>query len=144
MNFGYYRASYNIEEKKLQKHIQTLKEYGAEKIYIDINQHGRTSNRPELLKLLKEAKKGDKVIVTSSSILGKRLITVNSILNKFEKKGVYLWFPDDMLIKNSVMLRVVIEEFKEIAKKVSKEEQQFSKKIKESLNEKLKKVKEGN
>jgi len=137
MNLGYYRASYTIEEDKLKKHIQDLKEYGAEKIYIDINQNGRTSNRPELKKLLKEAKKGDKVIIPYSSMLGRRIITVNSILNKFEKKGVYLLFPEDLIIRDSIMLRAFMGK---TAKKVKKE-QKFDEKITKELHKKLK---EGN
>ena len=137
MIFGYYRSSTPIDKEKIEKRIKELKKYGAEKIYIDINQHGRTSNRPELIKLLKDTKKGDTVIIPSSNILGRRIITVNSILNRFEKKGVYLSFPEDLIIRDSIMLRFFMgEEIKRV-----KKEQKLDKKITNKLKEKLK---EGN
>lgn len=120
MKLGYYRAASTISEEKLQYYKEYLKHFGAEKIYIETNQHGRTSNRPVLLKLLKEAKRGDTIITPTTDRLGRRLITVNSILKKAEKKGIYILFPKEENLKNSIILRNYIDNLYKFEKKAQK------------------------
>lgn len=60
MIFGYARVS--TEEQNLDMQIDALQQYGVEKLYQE-KMAGIKKDRPQLEKLLKVLRKGDKIVV---------------------------------------------------------------------------------
>lgn len=87
MIFGYIRVS--TKEQNIDRQIDYLIKYGAEKIFID-KCSGRNINRPELVKLLEQLRKDDIVAITELSRLGRSLKDIINITGELSDKGVNL------------------------------------------------------
>ena len=85
MIFGYARVSTLAQE--LESQLQAIKAEGAEKIY---HEHftGTKADRPELNKLMKELKKGDKLIVTKLDRLARNTQEGIQIIETLFERGV--------------------------------------------------------
>lgn len=79
MRIGYVRVS--TAEQKTQRQETALEELGVEKIFID-KASGKTTNRPELARMLDYVRDGDTVIVESISRFAR---SARDLLNLVEK-----------------------------------------------------------
>lgn len=68
MKVGYVRVS--DKDQNEERQLQTMKEYGVEKIYMD-KQSGKNFKRSEYQKMISELKEGDVVILHSLDRLGR-------------------------------------------------------------------------
>jgi len=85
MIFGYARVS--TKEQNLNLQIDALKKAGSDKIFQE-KVSGRSSQRPELLKLLEQIRPGDTLIVFSVDRLGRTTRELIILLNDFKEKGI--------------------------------------------------------
>lgn len=88
MKLGYIRVN-NKNDFAIDVQKSELILNGATKIYIDIGSD-KITTRTGLKELLKQAKKGDTIVVTSFDRLARRFEKRISIIKKFMKKDVYL------------------------------------------------------
>jgi DNA invertase Pin-like site-specific DNA recombinase len=84
---GYIRVS--TAEQHEDRQVHSLKEAGAEKVYID-KLSGKTLNRPELRKMLEYVRSGDLLIVESVSRLARSTRDLLSIVDALRAKEVGL------------------------------------------------------
>lgn len=84
-----------------------LSHYGAEKFYIDHTKQ-KSNRRKQLILAIKEAKKGDTIIIPRLELLGLKLATIDKFLKKVEEKELHLFFPEELEIRNEIDLRVFI------------------------------------
>ena len=92
MIFGYARVSTNFQARdgnSLEAQINFLKEAGAEKIFSDIFS-GSKNSRPELDKLLKIIRSGDKLIITKLDRIARSVIHGIQLIENFSNKGVII------------------------------------------------------
>lgn len=87
MLLGYARVSTDDQETHLQ--IDALKAAGVERIYEE-KASGAKTDRPELMKLLDNARKGDVVIVWKMDRLGRSLLHLIETVNLLNGRGVQL------------------------------------------------------
>ena len=92
MIFGYARVSTNFQARdgnSLEAQINFLKEAGAEKIFSDIFS-GSKNSRPELDKLLKIIRSGDKLIITKLDRIARSVIHGIQLIENLSDKGVII------------------------------------------------------
>ena len=92
MIFGYARVSTNFQARdgnSLEAQINSLKEAGAEKIFSDIFS-GSKNSRPELDKLLKIIRSGDKLIITKLDRIARSVIHGIQLIENLSDKGVII------------------------------------------------------
>ena len=92
MIFGYARVSTNFQARdgnSLEAQINSLKEAGAEKIFSDVFS-GSKNSRPELDKLLKIIKSGDKLIITKLDRIARSVIHGIQLIENLSNKGVII------------------------------------------------------
>jgi DNA invertase Pin-like site-specific DNA recombinase len=87
MMLGYARVSTDDQETHLQ--IDALKGAGCERIYEE-KASGAKADRPELMRLLDNARKGDVVIVWKMDRLGRSLLHLIETVNLLNSRGVQL------------------------------------------------------
>jgi DNA invertase Pin-like site-specific DNA recombinase len=87
MMLGYARVSTDDQETHLQ--IDALKGAGCERIYEE-KASGAKADRPELMRLLDNARKGDVVIVWKMDRLGRSLLHLIETVNLLNARGVQL------------------------------------------------------
>lgn len=87
MLLGYARVSTDDQETHLQ--IDALKGAGCERIYEE-KASGAVAHRPELMRLLDNARKGDVVIVWKMDRLGRSLLHLIETVNLLNSRGVQL------------------------------------------------------
>jgi DNA invertase Pin-like site-specific DNA recombinase len=87
MLLGYARVSTDEQETHLQ--IDALRIAGAERIYEE-KASGAKTDRPELLRMLDSARKGDVVIVWKLDRLGRSLLQLIETVNLLHDRGVQL------------------------------------------------------
>lgn len=85
MIFGYARVSTSDQNLDLQ--LDALNKEGCEKIFAD-KISGKTTNRPELDKLLEQLRPGDKVVVYKLDRLGRSLKHLIEQVEDFKKKQI--------------------------------------------------------
>lgn len=85
MKIGYARVSTN--EQNLDRQIIELKEYQAEEIFTD-KASGKDSNRQGFKRMLKYARKGDTVVVSSLDRLGRNYDDVKQTLDLLNKNNI--------------------------------------------------------
>jgi DNA invertase Pin-like site-specific DNA recombinase len=78
MKLGYARVSTDEQETHLQ--LDALKAAGCERVYED-KASGAKADRPELLRLLDNARKGDVLIVWKMDRLGRSLLHLIETVN---------------------------------------------------------------
>lgn len=87
MIIGYCRVS--TKEQDLTRQIESLKEYGCEKIYCD-KATGKNFNRPEYTKLKDTLRKGDTLVVHEFDRLGRNKKLTLKELQYFKDNGIRL------------------------------------------------------
>jgi len=87
MLLGYARVSTDEQETHLQ--TDALKGAGCERIYQE-KASGAKADRPELMRLLDSARKGDVVIVWKMDRLGRSLLHLIETVNLLNERGVQL------------------------------------------------------
>ena len=87
MIIGYCRVS--TRDQDLTRQIQSLKEYGCEKIYSD-KATGKNFNRPEYTKLKDALRKGDTLVVHEFDRLGRNKKLTLKELQYFKENGIRL------------------------------------------------------
>ena len=87
MKLGYARVSTDEQETHLQ--IDALKAAGCERIYQE-KASGAKADRPELARMLDNARKGDVVIVWKMDRLGRSLLHLIETVNLLNERGVQL------------------------------------------------------
>ena len=87
MQIGYARVSTDEQETHLQ--IDALKAAGADRIYRE-KASGAKAERPELMRMLDHARKGDVVIVWKLDRLGRSLLHLIETINLLHARGVQL------------------------------------------------------
>lgn len=106
MKLGYERTcKNNIFVTSRRKAI--LSGYGAEKFFIDYTKQ-KDNRRKQLILAIKEAQKGDTIIIPRLEMIGLKLATIEKFLKRVEEKGIHLYFPEEGEIKNEIDLRVFI------------------------------------
>ncbi len=85
MKFGYARVSKNDQNLDIQ--IQKLTQAGCEKIFQE-KISGAKNNRPQLVALLEQLRKGDIVCVVRLDRLGRSMIKLVELINEFKSKEV--------------------------------------------------------
>lgn len=84
MNLGYARVSTDDQDASLQ--IEALKAAGVKKIYIEKASGGRW-DRPELHRLLDNAREGDVVVVWKLDRLSRSLRDLLNVLHQLDERG---------------------------------------------------------
>ena len=87
MKLGYARVSTDEQETHLQ--IDALKAGGCERIFKE-KASGAKADRPELARMLDNARKGDVVIVWKLDRLGRSLLQLIETVNLLNERGVQL------------------------------------------------------
>ena len=87
MVFGYARIS--TAGQSLEAQIDMLRQAGAEKIFSDVFT-GTKNDRPELDKLLKIIKEGDKLIVTKLDRIARSLVHGIQLIESLSDRGVII------------------------------------------------------
>ena len=103
MIFGYARVSTNFQARdgnSLEAQINFLKEAGAEKIFSDVFS-GTKNNRPELDKLLKIIRSGDKLIITKLDRIARSVMHGIQLIENLSDKGVIIEVLNIGIIDNS-------------------------------------------
>ncbi|MFC6040126.1 recombinase family protein [Paenisporosarcina macmurdoensis] len=88
MIYGYARVS--TKEQNLDTQIETLKGYGCE-VIIEEKHTGTTFKRPQLDKLIKGFKAGDKLIITRVDRLGRNTIQLLQLVEQLKEMDVSLF-----------------------------------------------------
>ena len=108
MIMGYCRVSTNGQD--LTRQIESLKEYGCEKIYAD-KATGKNFNRPEYTKLKDALRKGDTLVVHEFDRLGRNKKLTLKELQYFKDNGIRLIALNlpttQMDTKDNVMLETI-------------------------------------
>ena len=87
MVFGYARIS--TAGQSLEAQIDMLRQAGAEKIFSDVFT-GTKNDRPELDKLLKIIKEGDKLIVTKLDRIARSLVHGIQLIESLSDRGIII------------------------------------------------------
>lgn len=87
MIIGYARVS--TKDQNLERQIDSLKQYGCEKIYCD-KATGKNFSRPEYMALKKALRKGDTLVVHEFDRLGRNKKLTLKELQEFKEKGIRL------------------------------------------------------
>ena len=87
MLLGYARVSTNTQEHDLQ--LDALRAAGAERIFTE-TASGAKDDRPELRRLLDQARKGDVVLVWKIDRLGRSLVHLVQTVQMLNDQGVQL------------------------------------------------------
>lgn len=90
---GYGRVS--SEGQELTAQIETLKEAGCVKLFVEKVTGTSTKNRIKLKELLEYVREGDTVIVTKIDRLARSIIDLNKIVKELNEKGVSVVFLRD-------------------------------------------------
>jgi DNA invertase Pin-like site-specific DNA recombinase len=85
MKIGYARVS--TQDQKLELQMDELTKYGCEIIFKE-KLSGKTRERPELVKMLGQIRKGDVVVVWKLDRLGRSLKDLIDMVSSFREKGV--------------------------------------------------------
>ena len=97
MIIGYCRVS--TRDQDLTRQIESLKEYGCEKIYSD-KATGKNFNRPEYTKLKDALRKGDTLVVHEFDRLG-RIVIPKELRERYKLNGEV----EIVATENGVLLR---------------------------------------
>lgn len=89
MNYSYERVSTVNQDERRQE--ISLEAYHIEKRYID-KLSGKNADRPQLQKLLADAKEGDHVYIESISRLGRNVDDLRDLTEQFKVKGAVVHF----------------------------------------------------
>jgi DNA invertase Pin-like site-specific DNA recombinase len=104
--YGYWRCSTDNQDQERQ--IRSLKDAGCEKIVGDkITGTSNYGDREELSKLLDELKKGDLLILSELSRLGRTSLLMQIELDKLLKKGVSVKTLDKRLDTTTMSKEIV-------------------------------------
>ncbi|WKA56809.1 recombinase family protein [Planococcus shixiaomingii] len=87
--FGYGRVSTNSQDLSLQE--EALKEYGCEEIFME-KESGAKSDRKELAEVLKQLRKGDKLVVYKIDRLARSTFDLHKIANEMQERDIALVF----------------------------------------------------
>lgn len=82
---GYARVS--TAEQNVERQLVSLKEYGADKIYID-KLSGKDTNRPQLQKMLDYLRDGDTLVISEYSRLARSTQDLLQLVKQLTDKGV--------------------------------------------------------
>jgi DNA invertase Pin-like site-specific DNA recombinase len=85
MRIGYARVS--TEQQVLARQLDQLQAYGCDVIYQE-KMTGTKKDRPELAKVIVQARAGDQVVIESLSRLGRSAKDLLELIGQFEKSGV--------------------------------------------------------
>ena len=89
MNYSYERVSTRNQDERRQE--ISLENYKIDRKYID-KLSGKNADRPQLNKLMLEAKKGDNIYIEAISRLGRNVDDLRRLTEYFKEKGVTLHF----------------------------------------------------
>ena len=90
---GYGRVS--SEGQELTAQIETLKEVGCVKLFVEKVTGTSTTNRIKLKELIEYVREGDTVVVTKIDRLARSIIDLNKIVTELNEKGVSVVFLRD-------------------------------------------------
>ena len=105
MNISYERVSTLNQDEKRQEIILDI--YNIEKKYVD-HSSGKNLDRPQLNKLMLEAKKDDNIYVESISRLGRNVDDLRSLTQYFKEKGSTIHFVKEGFNTNGNMYKFLI------------------------------------
>lgn len=83
---GYARVS--TEEQNLDMQLDALNRLGCDRIYTEKVSGKKTDNRPQLAKMLSDAKEGDMIVVFKIDRLSRSLRDLVTIIEDLEKRGL--------------------------------------------------------
>lgn len=89
MIFGYCRISTTLKKQKFDRQTDQLEEYGCDKIYEEAFT-GTKKSRPQLDKLFSQLRKGDKLIITDLTRLGRNTKDLIVLAEELDKLGIEL------------------------------------------------------
>ncbi len=112
MKFGYARVSTTNQSTDAQ--IQTLKEYGCDKIFSDTSTR-RNLDRDGLNNLLKTIKKGDMLVVTKLDRLAGNTREALSLIEKLFNEGIEINILNLGVINNSTTGKLIFTVFSAFA-----------------------------
>lgn len=84
---GYARVS--TTEQNLDRQLKSLKDYGCKRVYKD-KLSGKSRKRPQLELMLEECSKGDTIVVSSLSRLGRSTKDLIDLSIEFRDRGIEL------------------------------------------------------
>ncbi len=87
MKIGYARVS--TRDQKLDLQIDALQNAGCERIFSDIIS-GASKDRPNLNAMLEQCRAGDTIVIYKLDRLGRSLIHLVDLMNKFHTEGIHL------------------------------------------------------
>ena len=85
MKIGYARVS--TQDQKLELQLDDLKSYGCEMIFKE-KMSGKSKDRPQLVKMVDQLRKGDLVVVWKLDRLGRSLKDLIELVSSFREKEV--------------------------------------------------------
>lgn len=91
MKIGYIRAS--TKDQNLARQIETMKQEGVNKVFSE-KVSGKDMNRKELKALLKFAREGDEIIVSSLDRLGRDYQDIKEIVRQLQQRCIKLTIID--------------------------------------------------
>ena len=106
MKIGYARTSTAKQDYGLQGQVETLNEYGCEKIYEE--QVSSVASRPVFEECVDYCREGDTLVVTSLSRFARSIKDLWTHIELLEKKGVSLVILDMNLETNTPTGRLMI------------------------------------
>ena len=105
---GYIRVS--TAEQKEDRQVHSLKEAGAEKVFLD-KLSGKNMDRPELRKMLEYVRSGDILIVESVSRLARSTRDLLSIVDTLREKEVDLISQKESIDTSTPQVRFILSIF---------------------------------
>lgn len=105
MNYSYERVSTTHQDERRQE--ISLEPYKIDRRYID-KLTGKNANRPELQKLLIDAKSSDHIYVESISRLGRNVDDLRSLTEQFRAMGVTVHFVKEGFDTNGSMYKFTL------------------------------------
>ena len=112
MKRGYARISTNLQELHLQ--IQALTKAGCDIIYQD-TMSGKLHSRPELDRLLRDAQKGDSIVVWRLDRLGRSLPHLLELVDGFKKRGLHFESLNERIDTSSAVGELIFHVFASLA-----------------------------
>ena len=105
MKFGYARVS--TTDQNLNTQIDAINKYGVDKIFFD-KKKKKNMERKEFIKLLEQLRKGDTLVVSSLSRLGRKTKELIELIEDFNFRGVILISLKENIDTNSPVGRAMI------------------------------------
>lgn len=112
MKIGYARVS--TEDQRLDAQLDALNDAGCEMIFEE-KQSGKSADRPQLLAMIAQLRRGDTVVVTKLDRLGRSLKDLIEIVFDLDGSGIHFKSIDDNIDTSTPMGKFVFHVFGALA-----------------------------